>query len=286
MTDHIKKPLYTNAWAGLDFGKSFAYLLGPIIAGILVVKNNSHVLLLSLFTVVISQLLLTFFTDQKKKTDIALKSVIKPKIEIDHWRILLKNTWPIILLSFSISLTDATFWTSGTVFAETISQIYSYGVFLLPLYVAPMLISQVIMMKRGVAAAKEKKAASLLLFAGFILLIFGKLPIGAGILVATFAIGASIALALPIIEGLYSELQERMGFHSKHLIGLASSTFSLAYIIGPILAGFLSQNFGEQTTFSFIGCLIGINAMIIILFSNKKITLPQQEINTWDSIKK
>lgn len=291
VADHISKKLYTNVWAEIDFGKSFAYLLGPLIASILLSRGNIQVLLASFATLSTAQLLLSFFSSSSSKSSEIKelkevkktpKVILEPKLEFNHWISLIKNAWPIILLSFLLTFIDATFWTSGAVFAEKIISDYPYAVFMIPLYIAPMLLSQIIMMKKEINFAKEKKATLLLLGASIMLFLLGKMPIGSSILIASFGIGLLISFAFPLIESTYSDLESRMGIHKKHLIGLSTSTGSIAYIIGPILAGFISQKFGEQTTFSLVGGIVFIASIFIMIFNYKKITIPQKEITNWD----
>ena len=114
------------------------------------------------------------------------------------------------------------------------------------------------------------------------LLFLGIVPIGIGLLIASFGIGLLISFAFPLIESTYSDLEHRMGVHKKHLIGLATSTASVAYIVGPIFAGLISQQFGEQTTFALVGGIVCITSILIMIFNYKKITIPQKEISNWN----
>ena len=59
------------------------------------------------------------------------------------------------------------------------------------------------------------------------------------------------------------------------------STFSLAYIIGPILAGFIAQLVGEQMTFVVVGAGAASIAFILLLVTPKKLKVPQIEVKSW-----
>jgi len=287
VANHVPKKLYTNVWAEIDFGKSFAYLIGPLIASILLSRGNIHVLLASFGALSTAQLLLSFFSSSpskssKNKEKQSTKAILEPKLEFNRWISLIKNAWPVVSLSFLLTFIDATFWTSGAVFVEKIISQYEYAIFIIPLYVAPMLLSQIIMMKKEINFAKEKKATLLLLGGSIMLLFLGIVPIGIGLLIASFGIGLLISFAFPLIESTYSDLEHRMGVHKKHLIGLATSTASVAYIVGPIFAGLISQQFGEQTTFALVGGIVCITSILIMIFNYKKITIPQKEISNWN----
>jgi len=283
VTDHVNKKLYTNAWAEIDLGKSFAYLIGPIIASILLINGNFAVVSTSLMALLLAQLLLSFFNNGKKedKKEKQENATIEPKIELKRWWLLAKKFWPVILLNFLITSIDATFWTSGAVFAEKIIHDFPFAIFIMPLYMAPMLIAQIILIKGDVGNHKEKKASISLIIASLLLFILGTVNIGYSLLLVTFGIGFLVSLSFPIVESLYSDLEDGMGIHKKHLIGLSSSIYSLAYIIAPITAGFVSDAFGEQKTFQYLGIIVGIMAILILTFNRKKMLIPQKEIETW-----
>lgn len=284
VTEHVSKKLYTNVWAEIDFGKSFAYLLGPIVASILLVRGNFSVIMASLFALFAAQLLLSFFEDKKNdlKEEGRKPATVRPLLELKHWASLSKKIWPIIFLNFLTTSIDATFWTTGAVFAEKMTHTYPLAIFIIPLYMAPMLLAQIILMKRGINLNKEKKATLLLLFNAIFLIALGNVPIGSGLLIATFGVGLLTSFSYPLIESIYSDLEDRMGIHKKHLIGLSASIFSLAYVVAPITAGIISDIFGEQRAFSFLGYAVAVMAIFILIFNQKKIKIPQKEISTWD----
>jgi MFS family permease len=284
VTEHVSKKLYTNVWAEIDFGKSFAYLLGPIVASILLAKGNFSVIMASLFALFAAQLLLSFFKDKKTNEIKEEKkpATIQPAMEFGYWFSLSKKIWPIILLNFLTTSIDATFWTSGAVFAEKTTFIYPLAILIIPLYMAPMLLAQIILIKKGINLNKEKKATILLLLNALFLIIMGNVPIGSWLLITTFGIGLLTSFSYPLIESIYSDLEERMGIHKKHLIGLSSSIFSLAYVVAPISAGIISDLFGEQKSFSFLGYSVAVLTIVIMIFNQKKITIPQKEISSWD----
>ena len=83
-------------------------------------------------------------------------------------------------------------------------------------------------------------------------------------------------------EAVYSDITERMGYEGKHMMGLSSSTLSLAYIIGPVMAGGIAQLVGERLTFSVMGILMALVALILLIVTPRKLRLPQSEIQAWD----
>jgi MFS family permease len=73
-----------------------------------------------------------------------------------------------------------------------------------------------------------------------------------------------------------------MGRERKHLIGLSLSTWSIAYIVGPIVAGYIARSIGEAKTFTVLGVFTLLVSLILLIASPKKLRLPQKEIKTWE----
>jgi len=101
------------------------------------------------------------------------------------------------------------------------------------------------------------------------------------ILAIVFLASTFFSITIPFIDATFSDLISRMGKQHYHLIGLTNSTYSLAYIIGPIIGGILSAILGAQTTIALIGLIGFVFGIIILITTPKKIHLPQVEIHTW-----
>lgn len=66
------------------------------------------------------------------------------------------------------------------------------------------------------------------------------------------------------------------------MVGLSGSTLSVAYIVGPIIAGLISQFVGEKNTFVVMGIVLTLVSLCLLVVTPKKLRLPQAEIKTWD----
>jgi MFS family permease len=87
--------------------------------------------------------------------------------------------------------------------------------------------------------------------------------------------------AYPLVDAVYTDIVARMGRERKHLIGLSGSTFSLAYIVGPIVAGFIAQLVGEQQTFVVVGFGAALVNFVLLFITPKKLKIPTAEIHAW-----
>jgi MFS family permease len=66
------------------------------------------------------------------------------------------------------------------------------------------------------------------------------------------------------------------------MFGLSSSMFSLAYIIGPVVSGWLVTLVGEIGSFVVLGEITVVVAGLLLLVTPRKLRLPQQELTTWE----
>ena len=124
-------------------------------------------------------------------------------------------------------------------------------------------------------------AEAFLLLSGVLLLCLG---FGGNLfimLLLSFLIGASLSVSAPMTDAVYSDILARMGKEKKHMVGLSSSMLNIAYIIGPIMAGFIAGMVGERMTFAVVGGVTVVVAIVLLIVTPKKLRLPQAEIAEW-----
>lgn len=283
VSDYVPLRLHSSVWAILGVFKNLAYFLGPLLAAWLLARGDRNPLFMA---IVFALLSLSFILVSKKSHKTQGRVNIK-KInilsELGHWKTLLRHVWPVVIMSLTIGFIDAAFWTSGAVLSETLARENFLGSLILPAYSLPSLIAGFAVAKMGVYKRKKKKALVLMLAAGFTLSIINVFGNTLWLLTMVLMTSSLLSFSFPLIEGVYSDIIARMGRERQHLIGLSNSTFSIAYIIGPILAGFISQNYGEKITFSLIGMGTFAVAVILLWLTPKKLKLPQKELQKWKS---
>lgn len=282
VSTRVAQIAHSSAWAHIDFGKNTSYMLGPLIVGATIVSGDLKVLSTALIIWFIAQIF--FLTDPKKAEDSQPETVrqLRVKDEFNHWWLLTKAAWPAVTLHLVFGLIDASFWTIGAVLATKVAHTHHLIYLFLPLYILPMIASQFLIMGRVITMPKEKLAALFILIGTGILTFTSFVP--AGVLLLFIAVGTGFfnSLSLPLTEAIYSNLEHRLGVHKQHLTGLSSSVFSVAYIVGPLLAGYLSDLYHEQFAFTIMGIIGMVIALIVLLFSPKKMILPQKEIQEWE----
>jgi len=153
----------------------------------------------------------------------------------------------------------------------------------LPLYVLPSIFMGFLVARFKIYEGKKKLAIKFFFLSGIFLAALGFYDGIFWQLAMVFLSSLMLSVVYPLTDGVYSDIVARMGRERKHMIGLSNSTASLAYIIGPIMAGFLSSLVGEKKTFVAMGFLTMIVSVVLYLLMPKKLKVPQKEIKTWEN---
>lgn len=282
VADTVPLKLRPSGWAILGTFKNLAYFLGPILAGWLLISGK-FVLAGIVGTLITIGVAILLSVSKKHERPISIEiSEVNLWRELDHWRVLFARVWPIILVSIFLGLIDATFWTTGAVWTETLSKESFWGNLLLPVYQMPALFMGFVVTRWGIYKGKKKMALKFLILASlFLILLVFNMPIPVYILCA-FMSSLMLGVTYPLIDAVYSDVVARMGRERKHLVGLSNSTSSIAYIVGPIIAGFITSVVGSKMTFVIVGCVTFVVAAVIFFITPRKLKLPENEIKNWE----
>lgn len=283
VSESIPKASRSGAWAIMGVFKSLAYFLGPIVGSyVAIYKGDTSAVLVAVFFVLVG--LSIWLLMGKNNKDIEVEETpekINIQNEIKHWKVLFVHVWPVLLISIIMGLVDATFWTTGTVLSDNLAKQNWLGGMFLPFYMLPMVLIGVVIAKWGIYQGKKKMAEVFMLLAGLSLTCIGMVNSIWLLLAVSLFTGSALSIAWPLTDAVYSDIINRMGKEGKHMVGLSSSTVSLSYIIGPILAGGIAQMVGERITFSVMGIFMSVAAIILLMVTPRKLRLPQGEIKTW-----
>ncbi len=273
---------HSAAWGLLSVFRSLAYFLGPILAGFFLLRGQTIALLFAVLFALVALLILVITRghhDRPLEVDVHKVNLIQ---ELKYWETLFVHVWPIILLSVFMGLIDATFWTTGAVWSETLAKKNFWGSLFLPSYMLPSLFMGFVVAKWNVFDGKKKMAEKFLLLSGVFLAFLGISDSIFWQLACVFVSSILLSVSYPLTDAVYSDVISRMGKEEKHLIGLSRSTISLAYIVGPIFAGFIASQVGERMTFSVVGIVVVVVAVFLLITTPRKLKLPQEEIKEWE----
>lgn len=282
IADTVPLKLRSSGWAILGTFKNLAYFLGPILAGWLLLSGK-YVLAGVCGILTIIGVLVLIFTSGRHERPISVEiSEVNLWRELCHWKVLFVHVWPILIVSIFLGLIDATFWTTGATWTEILSKESFWGRLLLPAYQMPALFMGFVVARWGVYKGKKKMAIKFLILTSlFLMLLIFNLPTPFYI-VCIFMSSLMLGVTYPLIDAVYSDMIARMGRERKHLLGLSNSTTSIAYIIGPAIAGFITSLVGNKMTFVVMGAATFIVTFTLYFVTPKKLRLPESKIREWE----
>lgn len=275
------KELRSAVWGVVGIVRNLAYFLGPLMGGMMLAWGDRAVVLGAGGVLAFAYILFLFIKlPHSREVDSEIHGVHVVE-EVKHWMSLGRRVWPILILSVLAGIVDAMFWTTGTVLNDRLAEQSSIGGWFLSAYMLPSLFIGVIVAKWGIAEGKKKWAEVLMLLGGVILGLLAWVKSVEAIILVVIISSILMSLSWPLMDAIYTDLVVRSRRGRKHMIGLSSSTLSLAYVIGPILSGWLSGKFGEVETFAIIGWGVAAVSLILFWVTPRKLQLPQQEMVSW-----
>ena len=271
----------SSVWGVVGVVRNTAYFVGPIVGGYMISFGDRFVVVGSAGVLLLAYLLFLCIRLPRSHEIDQHENPINLREEVVYWRVLGRRVWPILLTSFVAGLIDATFWTSGTVLTDRLAESHVIGGWFLSAYMFPFLFVGLIVARWGIDVGKKKWAARFLIMGSLSLMMVGFVGNIWFLLGSVMLAGFFLAMAFPLIDSVYTDLVARARKGRKHIMGMSSATFSLAYVIGPIMAGFISGKVGEEMTFSIIGGIVFLIATCLLIITPKKLKLPQDEIKSW-----
>ena len=267
----------SSAWGVIDIFINMAYFLGPLLAASALLKGYIFTEGLILIILVGSLLLLSCLKGTHSDPAGLNFRQINPWVELKRWLTLSKTVWPVMMISLLLGFIDATFWTTGAIWTEKLVKISYLGGLFLPFYQLPAIFLGVVVAGWGIYKGKKILAEKFLIIAG--------LAISGSVywqLIMVFLSSMALSVCYPLLEGVYTDIVFRMGKDRNDVIGLTSSVSNISYVVWPPIAGIIAGLIGERLTFSVVGVLTVIVAVILLFVTPKKLRLPQTEIKAWE----
>lgn len=272
----------SSVWGVVGVVRNLAYFLGPIIGGFAIRYGDRAVVVGAAAVLFFAYMLfLCMKLPRSEEVELDLHSINIVE-ELKRWIRLGSRIWPVLLASFMGGLVDATFWTTGTVLNDVMAETHFAGGWFMSAYMLPYLFVGLLVAKWGIDVGKKKWAERFLLLGGLSLIGVAFASNIWLILGCVFVSGVFLALAWPLIDSVYTDLVSRARRGRKHMMGINSATFSMAYVIGPITAGILAGKYGELNTFGIMGAMVVVVAILLLIFTPKKLHLPQNDMEKWE----
>lgn len=270
-----------SAWGVVEMVKCSAYMLGPLVGAKLASYGDEVVLYGVMITLIIAYSVIISVKIPSKPVVVELRE-IDLVAEVGHWKVLIEHIWPILTVSVFLGILDSFFWTSGALLTDKLAKEHWLGGYFLSVYMLPSLFVGGLVAKLELHQHKKKIALGLLFISGIILANISVIDSIYWYLAIVFLSSCFSAAAWPLVDAVYTDLLSRLGRERKHMIGLNNSTMSLAYVVGPSIAGLLTYYVGEVRGIASWGLVVAVVCLILFFVIPKKLLLPQTEIRKWE----
>lgn len=263
LSHFTRKQEHAESSGVIQMFSSLGYLIAPIVAGYMVLKNRSAMAAALFFMILAGFAFVYWFGNKKIEPEPPEKRLSFLK-EMKIWLKAGKMGVWALLGMFLLNIWDAVIWSMGPIFL--LSDFGEKSAYVMACFVIPS-----VFLQGFTGRLADKKGKKQFLFiglasAGLFLSIFsfGK----SLILKAFFALGSAIGASLvkPAADGLFIDMIDGYKKQEEEVAGLRSVAHNLGYIIGPILAGFLAKAIGMPTTFLIFGIVLVLGAGIIKVF--------------------
>lgn len=289
--DYVSVHNHTTVWGILGSVWSLSWFVAPFLASYIYDRWESGPLVLAavFYATALFGFLVTSVFWKKKEQEVIDHEHAQYKeenitnkqtsVELKIWWQLLRKIWPVYAFSFYITIISSGFWTVGTLLSEELRKDSLWGVFFFSAWTFPPLIFSLL---SGEVASKlrKKRTAFLSGFLSGLMLIpliwFHTAPI---IVMLTFVSAAFYSLGYPALDASVQEYVKKLGKVGNDLIGLQSSATSSAYILGPILAGFLATIFGNRVTLGVLGIGFSLISLLCLVVVRREIRLPHEALH-------
>jgi len=273
---------HASAWGVMEIARSLALTIGPIIASLLLMKSEiqaSTAALISFIVALIGFFIVNELYNHRKVDPVTKNNHRSLKQEVKIWVTLMKKIWHLYFYLFSVMMLDTAFWTVGILLAEQLKQTNFLGNFLIPAYVFPSMFMSLLAGKLARKHSK-KKIAFLSSLIGASMLLFGLLFIKSSLLILVIFLSSFfITLSFPETYAVFEDYVARLKDFGHDMVGLESSAISLAYIVGPILAGLLATFLSLQNTIAVFAAILVLMSGVSLFIVPKKIKMPQKTLN-------
>ncbi len=272
VSQYVKRKDHAAAFGEILAGRSVGTSFAPLLVGFLLVGGIylNVFLVAEIFIVIAVACFLFLLKDMKGQKPLVKAQRINARNIFSEFKVL-KSTgtkiWAPLLATFFLFFADAFFWTLAPLYAMSLNFSVFGGLFLAA-YSIPFLISGAIVGKVAKRFGNIKTAFGSM-FVGaiaisFFMFISNPMIILLLVLIAAFFFGISLAS----INGAYADFNSSNPRTERETTSAEDSAFNLAYILGPVASGILSDIFSIPAAFTILGT-IGICLIIIVALRTK-----------------
>ncbi len=271
------------AWGVISTFRALSLFIAPLIAPYLLDKGNHHPLIMSIIFLAVGMLGILIFKKlfpHKKRA--VINEVVSKRYsfhkELAIWRILFHKLWPLYIFLLSAVVLEASMFSVGVLATEDLRQQSVWGGSLLAAHVLPNIFTGLMVQKLGSQLGKKKLAFYAGGIGGVLFFVATQMPTPMLMVLTVFVASCFTSITYPAIMAVMQDYVSRLGSFGSEMVGLQNAAGSMAYIIGPTLAGGLSLFFGNVPTIGMIGLLFGLVSLLNVLIVPRKIKMPQKAL--------
>lgn len=282
---YMKRTQHVIGWSLVEVMYALGTMIGPFLAALLL--ERSEILTLSTSVVFLFIASIAVFVLKKGLPNVAKVSRVQELGKQAHgenqlriWRILLKKLWPLLVFYFALIYVSTTFWSVGVLMVEELKVSHTLGLFILPAFTAPSMIFPFIAEKLSHIWGK-KRMAFISAGIGGVALFAGSYTGSVEFLLLTILVSSScLAIAYPEFNAAFEDYMARLELFGLDVVGIQRVVVSLAFIIGPILSGFLAGILGNQATVGLSGLILAVTSIFTFIVVPRKVRMPQKELHS------
>lgn len=260
--------------------KNVGYFFGPLIVAFYLSLENSTLVPIS-FTYVFLCLALVIFVVvfsigavHHPFSLVEASSTPSWFHEIANWKKIGHLLLPVLVFNIFYFIFEATFWTLGPLYSQQFPHLKQFSGFFMAAYILPAILAT-----RYAQSITDKFGKKRTAYVAFVVSSLSLAPLAFTshpylILSLVMVSTLSGSLAWSAINGAFIDYLAESQIYDNQIIGLKDLTANMGYILGPTLAGVLSDLLGIGSTFALLGLVNAIVVIFLFLTTPKHITLP------------
>ncbi len=271
------------AWGMTSVVRGISWSIGPLLASTLLGSGERVPLYFSLVIYALAVGVGSLFILAQKTSTEHRKVVFHETAsrsfgeEIGLWKTYARTLWPLLILNMLFYVIESAFFSVGPLLGEHLKSIHPLGGLFVSIYSVPGIFLGFFV--GGLAKPFGKKRLSYLAGGiagvGLMSIMFASNPFA--ILWWVFFASVGLGLLHPALSAVFEDFVARSKEFGTDLVGLAAMSGSFAYIIGPLINGFLTDVVGEKAVFGIWGAVIFFYSILLWKLVHRKVRLPQAE---------
>lgn len=277
----MRREQHSLAWGVINTFRSLSMFVAPLIAPWLLDQGHAYPLWLVIFLLVVALTATTLFRHlyPHEQHVLADKEVVARRTlhqELRIWKTIFHRVWPLYLMLFSIVLLEATMMSVGVLATEDLRHKSIVGGLFLAVFILPNIFTGLVIQPLSRIFGKKALAFLAGTLGGGLLALAVQLPDINLMILTTLVAACFTSLTYPAVLATMQDYTTRLGVRfGREMVGMTSSAGSLAFIVGPILAGGISHLAGNTAAISVVALfLMGVSTLCLIVVS-RKIRMPQ-----------